>query len=229
MARTYFVATQTLPYASALPTDVVVNTFHFFWTSATPPTTAQYNALRDRIKAFYEFIFSGASGVQMAQYARPLLASFKIYDLEDPQPRTPVYQSANALTVGQDTAGNIVPEAAICLSYKAAVVSGQNPARLRGRIYLGALGNTCMATGSATHGPTVTPLAITRITGAAVTLAAPQTPPGFNWCVYSPTIRQQSGSYALAFNAITNGFVDNAFDTQRRRGDLPTTRTLWAA
>lgn len=229
MARNYFVCTQTIPYASGLPTDVVVNTFHFLWTSSTPPTPAQYAALMARIKAFYEYIFNGSSGVQMAMYTRPANASFKIYDLEDAQPRVPVYQAANPLTVGQDAGGSILPEAAICLSYKAAAVSGQNLARLRGRIYLGGLGSTCMGVGTSTHGPIVTSLAITRITAAAVTLAAVQTPPGFTWCVYSPTIRASSGSYSTAFNAITNGFVDNAFDTQRRRGDSPTSRTLWAA
>lgn len=50
----------------------------------------------------------------------------------------------------------------------------------------------------------------------------------WTWCIYSPTTETQTASLASSFIPIVGGWVDNAWDTQRRRGLEPTTRTTWS-
>jgi hypothetical protein len=45
------------------------------------------------------------------------------------------------------------------------------------------------------------------------------------WCVYSPTARGL-GAADLGCTTVTHNWVDNAFDTQRRRGPKASARTL---
>lgn len=225
MPDQYFMCTRTIPYYTGLPEDVVTNTFHFKWFGGSDPVLADYQALRDKTAAFYEYIFSSGSGVQMAQWARPALSRFKIYCLEDPKPRVPRYDTIDPLTVGQDTAGTIVPEAAICVSISGSIISGDSAARRRGRVFLGALGNSCMGVGGASQFPIVTSLATTRAAAAAATMCASLD--NWNWSVFSPTTFAQTGSYEPAYSAVVQGWVDNAFDTQRRRENKATTRTTF--
>jgi hypothetical protein len=42
------------------------------------------------------------------------------------------------------------------------------------------------------------------------------------------TWMQVSTTFGIA-NPVTGGFVDNSFDTQRRRGSAPTARDTWGA
>jgi len=46
------------------------------------------------------------------------------------------------------------------------------------------------------------------------------------WAVYSPTT-DAVDTIDNAFNDVLDGWVDNAFDTQRRRGPAATTRITW--
>jgi len=217
----------TIPYWSALPTDVVTNTFHFRWANTSPPTTPDYVALETAIQTFYATIFTNTGGVQMAQYMRPANTRWKLYDLETAKPRVPVRNVALPLTVAQDTNPTLLPEAAICLSYSAEVISGDNAARRRGRIYLGGLGNSCEGLGNATATPIVTSNATTKGCAAMKALANLSLTYDWFWSVYSPTTNAQTGSISQSFNAITHGFVDNEFDTQRRRGRTAGSRMTW--
>jgi len=63
--------------------------------------------------------------------------------------------------------------------------------------------------------PTVT---VTEIAPRSL-LAPTETAGGWDWVVYSPT----NGNTVN----VDNGWVDNAFDTQRRRGLAVTARTNW--
>jgi len=228
MARRYFSLQSTIPYYTGLPTDVVTNVWHFYWPNVSEPLTSDYNILRDKVSGFYEYIF-GVGGVQMAQWARPANHTVKIYDLEDAKPRVPVYSVTDALVgILQDTAGTIVPEAAVCVSFSGVVESGDKAARKRGRFFLGALGNSCMGVGGASAFPIVNSSLQTRANAAAQTIATGTGSTDWVWCVYSPTTYAATSSYDQAFSKVVKGFTDNAFDTQRRRQNLATNRTSWA-
>lgn len=140
----------------------------------------------------------------------------KVYDLADPEPRTPVTEQPfgiQAALVNDD----LPREVALCLSFRAEYTSGANRARRRGRVYLGpfntgALGGPDAGEDSRPLGALVTDV----IVGAQHVLSNPT---GL-WLVWSET--DAAGRFVIA------GWVDNAWDTQRRRGAAPTVRTLFS-
>lgn len=115
-----------------------------------------------------------------------------------------------------------VEECAITLSMKADMTGlteyylNKRPrAHRRGRLYLGPL-NTLPLSVDATTGRTlVSSSARTTIVDAATALRDAMSP--YTWCIWSREDR--------AFYPVVNGWVDNAFDTQRRRGPKATART----
>lgn len=223
----YYESTVSIPYYTGLPKDVVTNTFHWRWANTIPPDTTALNVLRDAHKSFYEYIFSSGSGVQMAQWMRPANTRFKLYDLETAKPRVPVRDEVISLTVGQDTTPQTNPEQALVGSYQATSISGDIKARRRGRIYLGGLGNNCQAGGSATSFIIPNPLLITRFNAAMKTLRDLSNTYDWFWSVYSPTTNKTQPLSASYFT-VANGWIDNAWDTQRRRGNTAGTRTTWS-
>jgi hypothetical protein len=143
------------------------------------------------------------------------LGTYKFYKMSDPEPRTPfITLTMDPIAVG--TSG-MPEEVAICLSYYATPASGESPARRRGRIFIGPLSQTAFDSSSVGTFSTPDPTARAAIASAAAVLADQSE--AFQWAVYSPTdqIARQ----------IIGGWVDNAFDTQRRRGRRATTRNTW--
>jgi hypothetical protein len=119
-------------------------------------------------------------------------------------------------------------EVALCLSYQAVAISGESQARRRGRIFFGPLCNTAN-TLSATGECRPSAALVTALCGAATLLATPAaTAAGdlVHWAVYSPTT-DLTETIDDAFQDVDNGWVDNSFDTQRRRGRDATARTTW--
>lgn len=201
---------------SGLPQDQVINTWHF-----APPGDVSSSAvdITDGLNAFYQAIDSLLSPVLLGTI------DFKVYDLEDAPPRVPVAEIAGtSLTLGSQALPN---EVACCMSFQGAIASGQNQARRRGRVFLGPMS---VASGTAAAGD-VRPAAATRttITNAGAALIDV---PGINWSVFSPTVAGSppwdAGSLAGAFTLVTNGWVDDAYDTQRRRGLRTSTRTTFS-
>lgn len=139
--------------------------------------------------------------------------TWKAYDLADPQPRAPVREGARNLS--PDNTGSLPPEVALVLSFQAPKISGINQARRRNRIYLPFLK-------SSTNGTDGRPTAgvISALVGAATTLLA-ASGTTWDWVVYSPTIGSSSAE------PVTDGWVDNEWDTQRRRGRPATSRSIW--
>jgi len=139
----------------------------------------------------------------------------------------------NSLEIETTTGtGNALPaECAICLSYRGELLSGSNPARRRGRIFLGPLDyGTVDAT---TPDQRVQPSTMGTIAGAANAMindgiAGEQVV----WAVFSPTIAGappwSPTDLEDATIPVLAGYVDNAFDTIRSRGSRPTTRQTFA-
>lgn len=209
-----------IPRDTTIPADNAVNTFHF---ETVSDVGSGFVSILLQLTSFYQAIdaFLGSTN------ASPAVAT--LYDLEDPSPRAPVDSGDIILTPG---VGNSYPgEVAICLSYAGAVVSGQNQARRRGRIYLGPL-DADSGTDDGLGRVRVSSAAVTAIAAAGAALADPSHPTAV-WSVFSPTTAGpepwSGAALASAFTPVTNGFVDNAFDTQRRRGASAQSRTVWTA
>lgn len=204
MAHWKFVV--TLQVASAIPEDRPVNTFHYVGTSpetnvpliATVLETA-YNNVRS--------IFSTA----VAQNGH----SIKAYDMADPEPRAPIYDGT--FNFATATTGTPLPtEVALCVSFQGVRVSGQSQARRRGRVYLGPLATDNMTSpGRPSSG------LVSAAAGFGNDLLSSSLDSGVArvWSVYSPSNDD--------LVPVANGWVDNAYDIQRRRGVVPTARTLF--
>lgn len=138
----------------------------------------------------------------------------KIYDMADPEPRVPIWEETYDFI--NPPSGNPLPaEVALVMSYRAAYVSGVPQARRRGRIYFGPLDTACLHTDGR---PTVTCIDKLQNFGNAL-LAASTASTQWDWVVHSKV--------AGSSHNVVGGWVDNAFDTQRRRGVAVTTRELW--
>jgi hypothetical protein len=113
--------------------------------------------------------------------------------------------------------GTALPdELAVCLSFQGVKGAGFPQARRRGRTYLGPLNTT-----AATSNRPATALLSNMASQAINIKAAVNALAGNNdWCVWSV-----ADQIAVP---VANGWIDNAFDVQRRRGVDYTSRTLWA-
>lgn len=208
----------TLPYFTNLPTDVVVNDWHFSFIVGTPDDS-NYEDLRDNLVTFYNAVYSGGLGGDvMAPWCRPADASLKIYNVNDPTPRAPRWEGAATLADNRVVGSGIPLESAICCSFQGDPVSGAPQARRRGRIFLGGLGAATEG-GDATSFPQPDTTLVASINTAAEAMLGAMFADLWQWVVFSRV--NNTGA------PITNGWVDNAWDTQRRRGNEATARAVW--
>lgn len=189
---------------SGIAEDSAQNVWHFLCANLTTPFAAIETALIN----FYRTI-EGIYPATIAQNGHRI----RQYRLDEPEPRAPVRDSNFNLT--NPTSGTAMPpELAVCLSFQGARVSGTSQARRRGRVYLGPL-DTAMFTGGL-----LTAAVQTSVAGAATNLLTASVGSGdWEWSVYS---RMDSVTVP-----VTNGWVDNAPDVQRRRGLAATNRLTW--
>ncbi len=203
------------PYDSGLPEDVAINTFHFVTTDATVATASVIAA---RLLAFYNTPSDPATGNRIAARMSPVINEaaihVKVYNMGDLPPRQPIIDVLTPMTLGGPNA--LPSEVAIVLSYRASLISGAAPARRRGRIFIGPLEVSAGFQQSSDVRPTLS-LRV-AIAGAASVLVG-QSDAVATWVVHS---------VVAASNAtVVAGYVDDAFDTQRRRGTGATQRTAF--
>lgn len=134
-------------------------------------------------------------------------AEVRAYDLEGGQPIfTKTYAYDHSTTAGAP------PEVALCLSYATVDDPTLSTARRRGRIYLGPLRQTDVQD----NRPQATLITDSLALGQA--LAQIGFASDTTWVMYSRTDQQTA--------KIESIWVDDAWDTQRRRGLAPTARTV---
>lgn len=220
MADKLMRAQVSIPLDNGLPEDNIVNTFYFDGDDSDEEDAWFHSAVMDQLTDFYQAIdtvlFPGSVNTP---------ATVKIYDMRDATPRVPEYEGTIALT----PEGNapLPNEVALCLSFQAAAQSGQSQARRRGRIFLGPITVTAYES-VASHSRPLASVRNTIATAASALMSTPQPVTGsMTWAVYSPTL-DAVGSIDDAFNDVDNGWIDNAWDTQRRRGAAPTSRTTFS-
>lgn len=195
----------TIQMDSHLPNDAVVNTWH----SECIGVPNDFDGFLTALEQFYDDI---ASNLSSAVDGTGFTA--KTYLMNDPEPRAPV----DVRTFGTMVAGATAmpPELALVLSFQGDQVSGTPQARRRGRVYIGPLKNMPVSSTD----PRVTGQPLIDLTDAAAALmAASDAAANWTWVVYS-----QADD---AMVPVTNGWVDDAFDIQRRRGLLPSQRVLF--
>lgn len=193
----------TIPMDTLVPKDSVMNTFHVECSgSDLPAARAAWHAA---LVAFYNNV-SDVYSVIVAQNGW----THKMYDLSQPKPRAPV-ESFTWNIATNPTGAELPHELAICMSFQAARQSGVPQSRRRGRIFLGPVD-----TGGITAALVATTMQATIKAAGAALLAASQSSGIFDWIVWSET----AGTGAT----VTDGWIDNAVDVQRRRGIAATNR-----
>jgi hypothetical protein len=205
---------------SNLPEDRFINVFHFHDPTLLPFQPAAEECIT-RVRGFYT---TEGTAPALGQNISPYVSrtfTLQAYDLLQPVgERVPVVDTG---TLGATTADGLPEEVSVCLT-----LQGAPPVtpRRRGRLYIGPL--TDFST-NYTPANTSTPARPNIVGGSslgatlaeragALAISTADTP----WCIRSTTPTEN-------FVPIVGGYIDNAFDTQRRRGPDPTTRFEWAA
>lgn len=218
MADKLMRAVVTIPLTGGVPEDFITNTFYFDGDDGN--SDAEYfTAVQTLLTDFYQAI---DEPVFPASVDTP--ATVKIYDMRDPEPRLP--EGTFNIALDPTASAPFPGEVALCLSFQAAQVSGVNPARRRGRVYIGPINSTGADVVSGQNRPNSAIIDALCDAAAAMENGEPMTVGSVKWAVYSPTT-DASSSIDDAFNDVVDGWVDNSWDTQRRRGTDPSSRTTW--
>lgn len=202
---------------SLLAEDQYVNVF---WFGGTDLTGASLLALGTAVEDFYHEVPTGKSQ-SIDQFLSGTAdgpgARTRIYNLSDPEPRSPIHENIYDPTAFTGGGTNLPQEIACCLSYAAAPVSGVPIARLRGRLYIGPLRSTTVTPGgSVSVNSSVDADFRGVLLQAAADMAAQASTAGYEWIVYSPTLN--------AGHPVVRTWSDDAWDVQRRRGLRPSSR-----
>jgi hypothetical protein len=215
-----------LNMTSGLPEDRAVNEFVFAGPTLNDIiTTVQAgNVLQD----FYNAVHAPGA-TDLANYisnrvSRAAAAhSFKYYDISTTLDGSPHGSPFAVNTWTLDAAAALDPlpaEVSACISYHADTtgvpeeVGATRPAaRRRGRLYIGPLQTGVLGTTGMLRSDF-----FDALRGAGIFLNA-IAGLGVEWQVWSRA--------DAAVRPVVGGFVDNAFDTQRRRGPAATLRTSW--
>ncbi len=208
---------------TGLPEDDIVNTFHF---EKATVVTADYATAAGHVKAFFDT--TTAPGLRMLQHTADQLTDhtlqLKVFNLDDTIPRQPVHDSTYTYaSTFYDTAEALPEEVAVTLSFQGTPESGVNQARKRGRVFIGPL--TIAATNQSAEGRVfLSSTKATQMVEQMKKLRDDSISSGVRWVVYSPT---NDGLALDPAVPVTSGWVDNAFDTQRRRGSNSTARVTF--
>jgi hypothetical protein len=203
---------------SGLPADQFVNTWYFLADSDKAVGPADINT------ALLDF-FEGTSGqtFPVAYYLSDFLTmavTTKVYKMSDPHSQGPPKVQREPIVFvhsygGSHGHGSMPEEVAVCLSFAGA---SPHTARRRGRVFLGPLSTAALGTNPDSEKSVVLGAMQSNIAVAAKRLSN-HTNAG--WLVHSS---MGGDNYA----AVETGWVDNAFDTQRRRGPDATSRFTWS-
>lgn len=191
----------------AVPSNYVTNS----WAFEVAAYPAQETDIMDQLDLFYS---------TLVPYLSPAIAQgghqVKWSALPGVPPNYPYDETAFALATAP--AGSALPsEVAVALSFQGARFAGLPQNRRRGRIYLGPLDSTANTSGRPTAALT---LAMANAANDFGNNLVALTPP-VNWSVWSHVD-------ADVVN-ITDGWIDDAFDTVRRRGVETTSRQTFVA
>jgi hypothetical protein len=199
-----------IPMDDNLPANAASNTFHF----SAADDGSELAAIETAMDAFYTNM-----STHLSSLITPSTWTYKWFKMSDPVPRVPYRTTTNKgpTSTGSNAAP---PEVALCISWKTLPTSGFPSGRTRNRVYIGPLAQGTLDTNGR---PTST--AVTALRNSANGLLTASTSAAWSWVVYSQTEVDSAGGPGT-FD-IASGWVDNEFDTQRRRGRAATSRTVF--
>jgi len=220
--------------------DVTVNTFHFFH-AGTTLNVANAIGVSQQIKDFYQTADAVETSSISGYLANELLlqlTEMRFYDAMGVPPQYPYFTATIDMDSTRLQLDDLPSECAVVLSYKALPTAGVKAARQRGRLYIGPMNGFSVEhtlTGTRVRSALRNTMAgaAKRLVNNIEALAGAGAP--IEWVVFSrgkgsPPTPTSPGTpdWAPFTSRITNGWVDNAWDTQRRRGLDATVRTLWS-
>ena len=206
-----------MPYTSGFARDVSEITFNF--DSDGAPDAADYTAVDAAVSSFInnstgqtQTIANRISAIvsRAACYIRKTHTDVATGLMIDPPVLTPITLAAAA------AGGSLPLEVALCSSYVAPAIVGVPAGRRRGRFYVGPLNVGVAGTAVDPAPQTVFLNDLATATERMFNLAVTGSVPMVVWS------RANSALYE-----VTGGYVDNEWDTQRRRGNSPTARDGW--
>lgn len=228
----FYRAIMTCPHDSGLPADSVVNTWAFTCEDAVTLGGGAI-AITSALDAFYT-----SMNTRLSSQYNWNAATLEVINMLDDRPRIPIF-SINLSYGGETTSAVDYPaEVAVCLSFKGATESGVNARRRRGRVYIGPVQFV-----TSDH-PNVDTGFMTDLRDAGVALRDTAL---ITWSVYSrythygvpvgrnigekdelgePVFDEIPDALPSSFTPVDSVWVDNAWDTQRRRGPKATTRLV---
>jgi hypothetical protein len=179
-----------------------------WWCEADDLTALQ--DFHDELVTFYQAIDGGMSNLVGTTNALELTS----YLRTDPMPRPPVLTTNATLTPG---GGAPLPtEVSLCLSFQGSRMAGVPQSRRRGRVYIPFFGES----GNDTDGRPTSGIVGTLAAAGDALLTASGAAATWSWVVYSEV--------EPGYTVVLNGWVDNEWDTQRRRGRPFTSRTVFS-
>lgn len=214
--------TCTFEHQSGQPRDRVVNTFTFF--AESDMGVGELAGINTRIRDFYNALH-GEGTQQVSSFmsgalSRVVPPTIRHYNIDGHLGGTPAgspeaeWQWDVPLNAGS-SGTNLPAEVAVCLSFAASFgadvefgVGARPRARDRGRIYIGPLNVAAISAASPGRVVPTNTLQIALIEGAKFIKAMPLPA---TWAVWS-----RKAGRVLPVN---NFWVDDAMDTQRRRGE----------
>jgi hypothetical protein len=176
------------------------------------PSDPEFQEYTDAFKDFYDDL-SGILSLPIAQNGHEI----KYYDLEQLVP--PNYPAAiQTFNLGTaPSAAGLPSECAVCLSFQGEKVPGFKQSRRRGRVYIGPIAQSQNTTGR----PSTT---IRSTFASAAESLCTALKGSSNVALLSVWSHVDSDAVP-----VSDGWIDDAWDTQRRRGLQRTTRDTWTA
>jgi len=239
--------TTIMAFETGLPADIAETTLYFVDDGEGEITSDNIGRVADCMETFWnEPVLTLASS--LSSFISPVVSrtdernGFRFVRLNSESGLEIGSPFFIASTFEGTGAGQPLPqEVALCMSFKSADEDGPLRRR-RGRIYIGPLGEAHNAEAVDGAGrPTEVLInainfAASRLQDQASDIATEPVGSSTPWVVYSrPTTDAWNATHpgderlSGSFHRVTDGWVDNEWDTQRRRGLKATTRSTWAS
>ena len=218
-----------MPYTNGLERDLAVNTFS--WVSNTADNdeagvTAMFTAFNAAIDNFYNADQAGEPEPnRLSQWLSSRLdrnaVTFRYSLIDLPTGELIRVNEIAGLIQPANSSTSLPFEVAVCCSFRG-VQGGPNPARRKGRVFIGPLINSVLETNI----PSVYPAPRQAFVDVLVSAG--------DQLISAGDIDTDEGQLGIwsrtdkVVYPVLSGYVDNAYDTQRRRGNDPSSRTSFA-
>lgn len=199
-----------IPYVSGLSEDIITNTMH--WLNGVGDLEDGADYIAARLIDFYDGVYLAAGTADT--YVNWAGAIVRVFDMDVPG-SSPVERQI-PITPVSPASGVLPSECSAVLSYHGAIPVTP---RRRNRIYLGGFANAASFEGTGANPPRLAGTLRTNVIAAAQAMHADNDVAEVQWMGWS-------GADGTMF-ALAGGWIDDAWDTQRRRGTDASVRNIF--